>query len=89
MPGAGSRGLIESKGVTVHGGEELEAFEGDGRVRAVVTKSGLSIECDAVVVGAGVRPDTMLAQRAGSMSATGSSATRSFRPRLLGHLRGR
>ncbi|MGA8744795.1 MAG: FAD-dependent oxidoreductase [Solirubrobacterales bacterium] len=57
--------LLESKGVAVCGGEELEAFEGDGRVRAVVTKSGLSIECDAVVVGAGVRADAMLAQRAG------------------------
>jgi 3-phenylpropionate/trans-cinnamate dioxygenase ferredoxin reductase subunit len=56
---------IESRGVEFHGGEELEAFEGDGRVRAVLTKSGLSIECDAVVVGAGVRPDTMLAERAG------------------------
>jgi 3-phenylpropionate/trans-cinnamate dioxygenase ferredoxin reductase subunit len=49
----------------VHGGEELEAFEGDGRVRAVLTKSGRAIECDAVVVGAGVRADAMLAQRAG------------------------
>jgi 3-phenylpropionate/trans-cinnamate dioxygenase ferredoxin reductase subunit len=57
--------LIESKGVEFHGGEELEAFEGDGRVSAVVTKSGLSLECDLVVVGAGVRPDAMLAQRAG------------------------
>jgi 3-phenylpropionate/trans-cinnamate dioxygenase ferredoxin reductase subunit len=57
--------LLESKGVTIHGGEELEAYEGDGRVKGVVTKSGLAIECDAVVVGAGVRPDTMLAQRAG------------------------
>ncbi len=56
---------LESHGVEFHGGEELEAFEGDGRVRSVVTKSGLSLECDAVVVGAGVRPDTMLAQRAG------------------------
>jgi 3-phenylpropionate/trans-cinnamate dioxygenase ferredoxin reductase subunit len=56
---------LEAHGVTVHGGEELEAFEGDGRVRAVVTKSGRAIECDAVVVGAGVRPDAMLAQRAG------------------------
>jgi 3-phenylpropionate/trans-cinnamate dioxygenase ferredoxin reductase subunit len=56
---------LESHGVTVHGGEELEAFEGDGRVKAVVTKSGLAIECDAVIVGAGVRPDAMLAQRAG------------------------
>jgi len=57
--------LLESKGVTVHGGEELEAFEGDGRIKAVLTKSGRAIECDAVVVGAGVRPDAMLAQRAG------------------------
>jgi 3-phenylpropionate/trans-cinnamate dioxygenase ferredoxin reductase subunit len=57
--------LLESKGIAVHGGEELEAFEGDGRVKAVLTKSGRAIECDAVVVGAGVRPDTMLAQRAG------------------------
>jgi len=56
---------IEAKGVEFHGGEELEAFEGDGRVGAVLTKSGLSIECDAVVVGAGVRPDAMLAQRSG------------------------
>jgi 3-phenylpropionate/trans-cinnamate dioxygenase ferredoxin reductase subunit len=56
---------LESHGVTVHAGEELEAFEGDGRIRAVLTKSGMAIECDAVVVGAGVRPDAMLAQRAG------------------------
>jgi 3-phenylpropionate/trans-cinnamate dioxygenase ferredoxin reductase component len=56
--------LLESNGVTIHGGEELEAFEGDGRVKGVVTKSGLAIECDAVVVGAGVRPDAMLAERA-------------------------
>jgi 3-phenylpropionate/trans-cinnamate dioxygenase ferredoxin reductase component len=59
------QGVIESNGVAFHGGEELEAFEGDGRVRAVVAKSGLTIPCDMVVVGAGVRPDAMLAQRAG------------------------
>jgi 3-phenylpropionate/trans-cinnamate dioxygenase ferredoxin reductase component len=58
-------GQLEAHGVEFHGGEELEAFEGDGRVGAVVMKSGLSVECDAVVVGAGVRPDAMLAQRAG------------------------
>jgi len=56
---------LEDRGVTVHGGEELEAYEGDGRVKAVLAKSGLAVECDAVVVGAGVRPDAMLAQRAG------------------------
>jgi 3-phenylpropionate/trans-cinnamate dioxygenase ferredoxin reductase component len=56
---------LEDHGVTVHGGAELDAFEGDGRVRSVLTKNGLAIECDAVVVGAGVRADAMLAQRAG------------------------
>jgi 3-phenylpropionate/trans-cinnamate dioxygenase ferredoxin reductase component len=64
-PGRWFQEQLESHGIAFHGGEELEAFEGDGRVQAVVTKSGLSIECDAVVVGAGVRPDAMLAQRAG------------------------
>ena len=56
---------LESHGVTFHGGETLSAFEGDGRVKAVLTESGLAIECDAVVVGAGVKPDATLAQRAG------------------------
>jgi 3-phenylpropionate/trans-cinnamate dioxygenase ferredoxin reductase component len=59
------QGRLEEHGVTFHGGETLSAFEGDGRVNAVVCESGLSVECDAVVVGAGVRPDAMLAQRAG------------------------
>lgn len=57
--------VLESHGVEILGGEELEAYEGDGRVKAVVTKSGKEVECDAVVVGAGVRPDAMLAERAG------------------------
>ncbi|HEU5063281.1 MAG TPA: FAD-dependent oxidoreductase [Solirubrobacterales bacterium] len=59
------QGQLEDHGVSFHGGETLSAFEGDGRVKAVVTESGLAVECDAVVVGAGVRPDAMLAQRAG------------------------
>jgi len=56
---------LEEHGVTFHGGETLSAFEGDGRVKAVITESGLAVECDTVIVGAGVRPDAMLAQRAG------------------------
>lgn len=57
--------VLEAHGVELYGGEELEAFEGSGRVQAVVTKSGRTVEGDVVVVGAGVRPDVMLAQRAG------------------------
>jgi len=57
--------VLESKGVEIHGGETLQAFEGDGDVRAVVTESGRVVEGDCVVIGAGVRPDVMLAERAG------------------------
>ena len=56
---------LTEHGVKVHGGQELERFEGDDRVRKVVTKSGLEIECDFVVIGAGVTPDITLAEKAG------------------------
>jgi 3-phenylpropionate/trans-cinnamate dioxygenase ferredoxin reductase component len=57
--------LLESKGVEIIGGDELAGFEGAERVEAVLSAGGRRIDCDAVVIGAGVRPDTMLAQRAG------------------------
>lgn len=57
--------LLESKGVEILGGEELDRFLGEGRVSGVLTKAGREIEAGAVVVGAGVRPDVALAQRAG------------------------
>jgi 3-phenylpropionate/trans-cinnamate dioxygenase ferredoxin reductase component len=57
--------LLEAHGVKVHGGDELERFEGDGRVQKVITRGGLELAADAVVIGAGVTPDVQLAQRAG------------------------
>src|SRR5215218_4430632 len=56
--------LLESKGIEFHAGETLEAFEGDGDVKAAVTESGKVVEGDVIVVGAGVKPDVMLAKRA-------------------------
>ena len=58
--------VLEEHGVEVHGGDELERLEGeDGRVSRVVTKGGLELDCDLVVIGAGVAPDVMLAKQAG------------------------
>jgi 3-phenylpropionate/trans-cinnamate dioxygenase ferredoxin reductase subunit len=57
--------LLEAHGVTVHGGDELERFEGEERVAKVITRGGLELTADAVVIGAGVTPDVQLAQRAG------------------------
>jgi 3-phenylpropionate/trans-cinnamate dioxygenase ferredoxin reductase subunit len=59
------RGLLESHGVTFHAGDELERFEGDGRVAKVITRAGLELAADAVVIGAGVAPDVQLARKAG------------------------
>jgi 3-phenylpropionate/trans-cinnamate dioxygenase ferredoxin reductase subunit len=57
--------LLESHGVTVHGSDGLARFEGDGRVRKVITTGGLELDADMVVIGAGVAPDVHLAERAG------------------------
>jgi 3-phenylpropionate/trans-cinnamate dioxygenase ferredoxin reductase component len=56
---------LTSHGVEFVGGEELASFEGEGELTAIVTKSGKRFEGQMVVVGAGVRPDVMLAEKAG------------------------
>jgi 3-phenylpropionate/trans-cinnamate dioxygenase ferredoxin reductase subunit len=57
--------LLQSHGVTIHGRDELDRFEGDERVAKVITKGGLELDADAVVIGAGVAPDVRLARGAG------------------------
>jgi 3-phenylpropionate/trans-cinnamate dioxygenase ferredoxin reductase subunit len=59
------QGVLEEHGITLHGGDELDHFEGDGSVSKVVTKAGRELDCDFVVVGVGVTPDVMLAKAAG------------------------
>jgi 3-phenylpropionate/trans-cinnamate dioxygenase ferredoxin reductase component len=58
--------VLEEHGIAVHGGDELDRFEGsDGRVRKVVTKGGLELDCDMVVIGVGVTPEVTLARSGG------------------------
>lgn len=57
--------LLESHGVKIHGKDGLSRFEGDGRVRRVITENGLELQADTVVIGAGVAPDVQLARAAG------------------------
>jgi 3-phenylpropionate/trans-cinnamate dioxygenase ferredoxin reductase component len=66
------QGLLTDHGVKVHGSQELDRVEGSGgRVRKLVTKAGLEVDCDFVVIGAGVHPDIRLAQQAGIETASG------------------
>ncbi len=71
--------LLEAHGVTVHGHDELERFEGEGRVAKVVTKSGLELPAEAVVIGAGVTPDVQLARGAGLQLGQGGGVRCSAR----------
>jgi 3-phenylpropionate/trans-cinnamate dioxygenase ferredoxin reductase subunit len=58
--------VLTDHGVAIHGGDELERFEGDDeRVTRVVTKGGVELDADMVVIGAGVMPDVTLARGAG------------------------
>src|SRR3954469_11693247 len=57
---------LRSRGVEIHGGDELDRFEGaDGHVTHVVSKAGLSLDAGCVVLGTGVMPDVMVARQAG------------------------
>jgi 3-phenylpropionate/trans-cinnamate dioxygenase ferredoxin reductase subunit len=57
---------LEEHGIRVQGHDELDRFEGaDGRVTRVVTKAGVVLDADAVVIGVGAVPDVRLARSAG------------------------
>ncbi len=57
---------LAEHGITICGDDELDRFEGaDGRVTRVITKRGRELDADAVVIGVGAAPDTMLARSAG------------------------
>ena len=57
--------MLEQHGVRICGADELERFDGEERVSRVVTRAGLKLPADLVVIGAGVVPDVQLAKRAG------------------------
>ena len=49
--------IHRANGVELRAGAQVAAFEGTGRLEAVVTAGGDRVECDFAVVGAGIRPD--------------------------------
>lgn len=59
------RGVLGERGIGVVGGDEVDRFEGEGRVARVVTKGGRELDAQLVVCGVGVTPDVMLAKAAG------------------------
>jgi NADPH-dependent 2,4-dienoyl-CoA reductase/sulfur reductase-like enzyme len=71
---------IESKDVAVYLNAEVEAFDGDEEVDAIVTVDGQRIEVEMALLGTGVEPRTDLAEEAGvELGPTGAIATDEYR----------
>jgi len=73
---------VRDIGVELHLEEEVEAIEGDGRVRAVRT-AGRTLEADLVVLGLGTRPAVGLAESSGI--ELGPSGAIAVNPRMQTH----
>ncbi|MCC2596997.1 FAD-dependent oxidoreductase [Pusillimonas sp. MFBS29] len=63
--------LHKQNGVAIHEGRSVVGTEGSEALRAVTLDNGVRLECDLVVVGVGVLPDTRLAGAAGMCCDTG------------------
>jgi len=55
--GAVMGAIHRAKGVELLAGDQVVAFEGTGRLEAVVTAAGRRVACDFAVVGVGIVPD--------------------------------
>ena len=58
--GRAMEGMHRDHGVTMHFNEAVASFEGDGRLEAVVTSGGRTLEADVAVIGVGTEPSVEL-----------------------------
>jgi 3-phenylpropionate/trans-cinnamate dioxygenase ferredoxin reductase component len=63
--------IHREKGVTLVPNDSVIAFQGDGRVQRVQTRSGRMLECDFTVVGVGIDPADDIARRSGIATDNG------------------
>jgi len=63
--------IHREKGVNLIAEDSVAAFEGDGRVERVRTGKGRVLECDLVVAGIGIVPNTELLASAGAQVDNG------------------
>ena len=59
------RDFVEKQGYHVRVGDSAQQIQGDERVTGVLLNSGEALQADIVVIAAGVRPNTYLAEEAG------------------------
>ena len=63
--------IHRANGVGLLAGDQVAAFEGAGRLEAVVTASGTRVACDFAAVGVGIAPDVPAVTRSSIAQANG------------------
>jgi nitrite reductase (NADH) large subunit len=59
------RTAMEKMGITIHLGKSTTAVLGDDTVTGLAFKDGTTLDCDMVVIAAGIRPNAEIGTRAG------------------------
>ena len=59
------RTTIESMGIKVHLQKATSAVSGDGHIAGLIFKDGTTLDCEMLVVAAGIRPNAEIGVRAG------------------------
>jgi nitrite reductase (NADH) large subunit len=59
------RAMMEEMGVSVHVSKSTIAVLGDDKITGLAFKDGTALECDMIIVSAGIRPNCDLALRSG------------------------
>jgi nitrite reductase (NADH) large subunit len=65
MAGDVLRRTLERMGLKIHLEKNTSAVLGDGRVTGLQFKDGSTLDCDMVVISAGIRPNALLARESG------------------------
>ncbi len=67
--------ILSKAGVEVINNEEVDHFEGEGRIRSVMTKSGKQIEAEIVGIGVGIESDLSFTDDTGIVLESGGIVT--------------
>jgi len=76
--------LHRDHGIEMHFNEAVERFEGDGRVERVVTRSGLTVDCEIAVVGVGTMANADVMRDSGLDVTRGVPVDASLRTEIPG-----
>jgi len=63
--------FVKESGINIILDDSVVSVTGNGRVEGITLRSGKTIECDTLIVAAGVRPNISLAQEAGLVCRKG------------------